>query len=115
APLLARAQRTGAMVMFRPYRRALSTREHRRTVRETVPLPIGAKERPLGRPDALQRALRDGHGATGDHLAVHVATTEIFFVIVALFVPIIDPRHGRVPPIHDANARLRVEVGRLAD
>src|SRR5690554_5996897 len=110
------AERAGLMKIFWPCRRALAALERIGARRRLGPLAIAPlHEDALRRLDALEHAALDRERALHEHLALDLARAEFLLIFIALFVAIIDSAHGRVAPIDDAHAGLRVEVGAPSD
>ena len=73
------------------------------------------EERALRRADAAEVAARDRDVPPRVDDAVHAAAGDLFLVVVALFVAIVDARDGRVAPVDDLHVRLAIDEAALAD
>jgi hypothetical protein len=71
--------------------------------------------RALRRADAAKVAFVDRHvSARLDH-AFDAAAGDFLFVVVALFVAIVDARHRRVAPVDDLHVRFAIDEAALTD
>jgi hypothetical protein len=73
------------------------------------------QERALRRADAAQVALRNRDIAARFDDAIDAAAGDLFFVVVAFFVAVVDARDRRVSPIDDLHVRRPIDEAALAD
>src|SRR5690606_12725599 len=69
-----------------------------------------AHERALRRRHLPELAVDDGDRPARAHLALDDLIAELLLVGVALAIAVEDPADRRVAPVHDADARVRIEV-----
>jgi hypothetical protein len=90
------------------HRRDLPDRLHPRAARV---LHIGA----LRRADPAQVAAGDRDVAARLDHPLDAPAGDLLLVVVALLVPVVDPRHRRVAPVDDLDVRLPIDEAALAD
>src|SRR5262245_51728363 len=97
------------MVLFGANRRAGAARQARGLRIDPSEVAIGlAHEAALRSRDASQYRLGDGEPAPRGDRAEYFAIAKYFFVVVALFIAVVEAAHWCVAPIDDADPRLGV-------
>ena len=96
---------------------ALTAAQHRSGVAHgLVPDVVGvANERALRRADAAQLAAEDRHVAPHLDHPGGAATGDLFLVVVALVVAVVDARDRGVAPVDDLHVVLAIDEAALAD